>query len=216
MMAAELRTAAHECLTRPFDAAGVPTLEQCVQSQVEENWYDLDINLGLLRLYQGDPSLVNPSVILQILLKALMRLPGQDFETCLYLVPGHLWGQDEPTSIDVLLELSAFLQETKFTTFWDQLSKQRAQLMLVQGFDEEIRRFVLETISLTYQRINKTTLMSLLHVDQLGLGLIVKEHGLQEEDGDILLASNPENQPKSQVFQETMGFNKLEGIVWSG
>jgi translation initiation factor 3 subunit K len=69
-----------------YDTNIIPELEKYVKHQVETNSYDLEANLVLLKLYQFNPEKTNPSVVSQILIKAMMNLPATDFLLCLYLI----------------------------------------------------------------------------------------------------------------------------------
>ena len=56
--------------------------EQYVERQCQDNTYDLEANLALLKLYQFNPSQYNPDVTQRILLKAITNLPHTDIILC--------------------------------------------------------------------------------------------------------------------------------------
>jgi hypothetical protein len=58
-----------------------------LKKQVAEGTYDLEANLGLLRLYNFDPNSTSMTLVSQLLAKALMRLPENDFDLYLHLLP---------------------------------------------------------------------------------------------------------------------------------
>lgn len=57
------------------------TLERYVQVQSQENAYDLEANIAVLKLYQFNQQ-YNTDITTQILLKALTNLPHTDFALC--------------------------------------------------------------------------------------------------------------------------------------
>jgi translation initiation factor 3 subunit K len=64
-----------------FNPDNLPRLEHYFGVQCRKNEYDQLANLAILELYQFNPQLVNPSIIVSILAKALTVLPGPDFNT---------------------------------------------------------------------------------------------------------------------------------------
>lgn len=69
-----------------YNESSIAELEKYVDFQIEDNSFDLEANLALLKLYQFNPNRINEQVLINILIKALMRLPTTDFQLCLYLV----------------------------------------------------------------------------------------------------------------------------------
>ena len=56
--------------------------EQYVERQCQDNTYDLEANLALLKLYQFNPSQYNQEITQRILLKAITNLPHTDIILC--------------------------------------------------------------------------------------------------------------------------------------
>ncbi len=63
-----------------------PMLEEYVQYQIENRFYDFDANMALLKMYQFDPSNFQADKVADILLLALTNLPKSDFLLCKYLL----------------------------------------------------------------------------------------------------------------------------------
>lgn len=63
-----------------------PMLEEYVQYQIENRFYDFDANMALLKMYQFDPSNFQADKVADILLLALTNLPKPDFLLCKYLL----------------------------------------------------------------------------------------------------------------------------------
>ena len=61
-------------------------LEEYVQYQLENRFYDFDANMALLKMYQFDPSHFHGDSVANILLLALTNLPKPDFLLCKYLL----------------------------------------------------------------------------------------------------------------------------------
>ncbi len=53
-----------------------------MELQAQENTYDLEANLSVLRLYQFGPNLYRSNIVNLILMKALTNLPHTDFVLC--------------------------------------------------------------------------------------------------------------------------------------
>ena len=64
-----------------YNPENLATLEKYVQVQSQENAYDLEANLAVLKLYQFNQQ-YNSDITTQILLKALTNLPHTDFALC--------------------------------------------------------------------------------------------------------------------------------------
>ena len=61
-------------------------LEDYVQYQIDNNFYDFDANMALLKMYQFDPVNFQGDKVADILLLALTNLPKSDFLLCKYLL----------------------------------------------------------------------------------------------------------------------------------
>lgn len=64
-----------------YNPVNLPTLERYVEVQSQENAYDLEANIAVLKLYQFNQQ-YNIDITSQILLKALTNLPHTDFALC--------------------------------------------------------------------------------------------------------------------------------------
>ena len=61
-------------------------LEDYVQYQIDQRFYDFDANMALLKMYQFDPNHFDAESVANILLLALTNLPKPDFLLCKYLL----------------------------------------------------------------------------------------------------------------------------------
>ena len=65
-----------------YNPNNVVMFEQYVDRQCQDNTYDLEANLALLKLYQFNPDSYNQEVTQRILLKAITNLPHTDIILC--------------------------------------------------------------------------------------------------------------------------------------
>lgn len=99
---------------------------------MKENFYDLEANLAVLKLFQFNPHLIVKTIIEQILLKALTAMPNTDFVLCKCLIDPSLvrdtlililffiviFIQLEEEPIDKIINLHCLLETCKFEDFW--------------------------------------------------------------------------------------------------
>jgi translation initiation factor 3 subunit K len=69
-----------------YNPESIPFLENYVKQQVEQQSYNLEANLALLRLYRFHPERENAEIVSVILALALTQYPGKDFLLCTYLL----------------------------------------------------------------------------------------------------------------------------------
>lgn len=72
-----------------YNPDNLSTLERYVEIQSQENAYDLEANLAVLKLYQFNQK-YNEDITCQILLKALTNFPHTDFILCKCLLNQNL------------------------------------------------------------------------------------------------------------------------------
>lgn len=65
-----------------YNPDNLQKLERYVEMQAQENIYDLEANLSVLRLYQFGPNFYRSNIVNLILLKAMTNLPHTDFLLC--------------------------------------------------------------------------------------------------------------------------------------
>lgn len=177
----------------------LPELCNCLDSQVQNGWYDCEINLAILKLYQfyPDANTVNPEVMIRVLIKAMMNLPEADFHLAMYLIPEPFHSSEE---VEHLVYLVEKLEMGQFKEFW-RMFKERSQVFtLFPKFEKIIRSFILETLSLTYSLIPSTILCECLNVKDSDLDLLFTKQA--REGVCIKLDENLENQPKPTTYEK--------------
>mmetsp|Transcript_24005 Transcript_24005/g.42329 ORF Transcript_24005/g.42329 Transcript_24005/m.42329 type:complete len:220 (+) Transcript_24005:51-710(+) len=196
MVSAE-QQAAHELLvTDRFNVKVLPTLTKCVHLQVEQGWYDLDINLAILKLYQLHPNeqenVVELDILVRILALSLMRVPEADFRLCLLLVPEQY---QSINSVVSLAKLAEKLEVCQFAAFWSELDKRAEVKALVPGLEDALRKSIVNTTALTYSKLDKKVFQEFVNcpVEQM----LSSVEGLKVEGDFVLLPSSVSNQPKA-------------------
>jgi len=199
-----LRTKCHTLLLADrYNAAVVlQPLEDALNSQCADGWYDAELNSALLKLYQMYPNeqekVVKVDVLVKVLLKALMQLPESDFSLALMMVPEQLQNLELIRTICLLAEK---LQTSSFPEFWD-LARANADLIhKVPGFQAACRRYVLRVVGMTFREISAASLAKYLGLaTSRDLGGALAPEGLaflDEDDGIVVMPSNADNHPKS-------------------
>jgi translation initiation factor 3 subunit K len=199
-----LRTKCHTLLLadRYNPSVVLQPLEDAVNSQCSENWYDAELNSALLKLYQMHPSeqekIVKVDVLVRILLKALMQLPDSDFSLAMMMVPEPLQNLEIIRTICLLAEK---LQTASFPEFWDLARANPDLIHKVAGFQTACRRHVLRVVGMTFREISSASLAKYLGLGSArDLGGALAPEGLaflNEEEGTSTLPPNADNHPKS-------------------
>jgi len=188
-------------------------LIECLHSQIENDWYDCEINLAILKLYQFHPEEqnVNLDVVLKILVKALMNLPDQDFQLCLYILPEQYQILEE---VQNLVAIADKLERAQYKEFWRLLDEKKQLLAIVPGLERTLRRFILETVSLTYAEIPRKVLCDVLNVADSDLQTLFDEEALKSE-GFVKLEPNVENEakPVSVERESHLKLNQISPLI---
>lgn len=157
------------------EALGI--LESFLEDQMNyPQFYNLDSNLAILKLYLIFPNHSKPAVIRKVLTKALMHLPATDFDFCLSQIPLTLQGSDQ--TIRALVAAESRLQTCRFREFWQLLASEQELVSLSNTADlkNSIRRFMAGVISLAYHSITIPDSAQLLDLPPSGLQQFCQEH----------------------------------------
>ncbi|XP_054154454.1 eukaryotic translation initiation factor 3 subunit K-like [Oppia nitens] len=142
-----------------YNPDNLEELEFYIDRQSEDNYYDIEANLAVLKLYQFNPKETKKTTVVKILLKALTALPNTDFVLCKCLIDSQLLEDDTIKGIQRLHEL---LETCHFEVFWKELLENPLLYKGIVGFEDSIRKFICHVIQITYQTIKKTSLSVLL------------------------------------------------------
>ncbi|KAI8998237.1 hypothetical protein BC832DRAFT_623328 [Gaertneriomyces semiglobifer] len=192
-----------------YNPQNIPVLEAYVESQLQNDFYDRDACLAVLKLYQFNPVCSNNDVICNILSLALGALPDADFNLCLYMLNEDVMGDE---SIDQLVQLDRLLEQARFTEFWSVLST-TSLLTSSPHFARKIRDYISVTIAIAYQTISLARLSAYLNLEGKDLEQFVGSKGWTIAGDDVELPIGKENMVRPSVVQEEVKFEMLTKIV---
>ncbi|CAE6480803.1 unnamed protein product [Rhizoctonia solani] len=199
-------------------------LEDYLYHQIREKEYDCLANLAILKLYQFNPDLYNPDVVINILIKSLTAAPACDFNLCVALL-GERQAHGEPDplpgALQILSQLSTQLLACRFPAFWtfyrsDACSNLRENYTVeVVGFEDSVREAAVRAVTAAFKTITRKRLGSYLDLDDLDLDSYVESLGwdLDTATGVITIPPNPDNQPVATVIRENIQLPQLAKII---
>ncbi|KAF8640481.1 hypothetical protein AX17_000144 [Amanita inopinata Kibby_2008] len=226
-----------------YNPSNVSILEDYLYHQIRSEEYDCLANLAILKLYQFNPDLYNPDVVINILIKALTATPLPDFNLCISLLDERQVNTtlDEPdplpSLLPVLKNLYNLLYRCRFPAFWEYYRSSVLESLRdnytveCAGFENAIRDVVIRAVKATFTRINLDRLGSYLDLDgQLphlstpklpqrvtaeGLESYIKNLGWDHDNstGVINVPQNPDNQIEATVVQEDIKLSQIEKII---
>ncbi|KAI8925357.1 armadillo-type protein [Entophlyctis helioformis] len=201
-----------------YNPQNIPILEDYVTSQIKSSCpYDRTAVLALLKLYQFNPQDANLDFVGCILALALGALPGPDFNLCLYMLRDEWLA--EPI-IAHLVQLHQLLEQARFADFWKYLDAEDAVRDFTDAyrlFETNVRDFIAQTLSITYQSIALDRLEEMLDLsgEDLGDWIRSREDWVINADDESLidLPVTEWNHAKSIVVQEDIRFEQLAKIL---
>ncbi|KIM85421.1 hypothetical protein PILCRDRAFT_817436 [Piloderma croceum F 1598] len=210
-----------------YNPSNVGILEDYLYHQIRSQEYDCLANLAILKLYQFNPELYNPDVVVNILIKALTASPFPDFNLCISLLDERTpsTNLDEPdplpSLLPVLTSLHALLQQCKFPMFWstyhsDDLETLRDNYTVeCVGFEDAIREVAVRAVKAAFTKIGSERLGSYLDLQGSELEAYVSRLGwsLGSSKNVISIPSNPDNQIESTVVQESIKLPQLVKVI---
>lgn len=181
--------------TDRYNVGALSVLSRAVQSQVVDGWYDLDINMAILKLYQFHPNedVVELDVLIKIMALALMQLPKPDFKLCRYLIPSQ---HQNVQNVQLLAEMAEKLEACRYGAFWQLLVKEPQVLAVVPGLEDSLRRSVFATVCLTYQEIPSKVLAEFLNFPMANIS---HEFNVELVGDNFILPKSEENQLKQKT-----------------
>ncbi|EKM60972.1 uncharacterized protein PHACADRAFT_168319 [Phanerochaete carnosa HHB-10118-sp] len=210
-----------------YNPSNVGILEDYLYHQIRSEEYDCLANLAILKLYQFNPDLHNPDVVINILIKALAALPFPDFNLCISLLDERpvTANPDEPdplpSLLPVLQSLHNLLQQCRFPAFWTLYRSEKAESLRdnytveVVGFENAVREVVVRAVKAAFQRIGSQRLSSYLDLSGEELSAYAEKLGwaFDASTGVVLIPPNPDNQIESTVVQENIQLPQLVKVI---
>jgi len=197
-----------------YNPGNLEALECYVEVQCEKGDYDLEANLAILKLYQFNPTCYNTDVVVQILLKALNNLPHNDLVLCKSLIDP---AKFDEKIIDKIMQLHDCLETCNFTKAWSLAfddPELRGVIANVKGFEEQMRRFVVHVINITYQRIEKSVLRQLVgNLPDTQLNQVMQKNNWRDEPDGYVYIQNQEDNVKTRNINETIEFENVAPVL---
>lgn len=203
-------------------------LEDYLYHQIREKEYDCLANLAILKLYQFNPDLYNPDVVINILIKALTAAPGCDFNLCVALLGERQNlplpdGEPDPLpgALQTLTQLSTQLLACRFPAFWTFYRSEACAALRdnytveVVGFEDSVREVAVRGVTAAFKTITRKRLGSYLDLDDSDLDSYVESLGWESDTstGVITIPPNPDNQPVATVIRENIQLPQLAKII---
>ncbi|TBU48399.1 initiation factor 3 [Dichomitus squalens] len=210
-----------------YNPSNVSILEDYLYHQIRSEEYDCLANLAILKLYQFNPDLYNPDVVINILIKALTSAPFPDFNLCVSLLddrPAPPANQDEPDPLPALLPtltaLHNLLQQCRFPAFWalyrsDEVEGLRDNYTVeCVGFEGAVRQLAVRAVKAAFTSIGSERLGTYLDLSGADLSAYVEKLGwTTNESGVVSIPPNPDNQIESTVVQENIQLPQLTKVI---
>jgi len=195
-----------------YNPENLKKLERYVQMQCQENVYDLEANLAVLKLYQFNPMFFQMTVTSQILLKALTNLPHTDFTLCKCLIDMSHFQEGEP--LHRIMILADMLETCQFQQFWEHLIDISDLTVSLTGFEDSIRKFICYVIGITYQVIKKNILRELLgNLSEAQTNTWVAKNGWKDQGDGYVFIANQEDNIKTKNITEKITFEGIAAIM---
>ncbi|KAK0208578.1 initiation factor 3 [Desarmillaria ectypa] len=210
-----------------YNPSNVTILEDYLYQQIRNQEYDCLANLAILKLYQFNPDLYNPDVVINILMKSLTASPLPDFNLCMSLLEDKPINTtlDEPDPLPALLPviqgLHELLDRCRFPKFWDvyhsnELENLRDNYTVeYAGFEDAVREVAVRAVKATFRRIGTERLGQYLDLEGPELQAYAENLGWSvDQSGTVVnIPPNPDNQIEATVVQENIKLPQLIKVI---
>ncbi|KAI5122590.1 hypothetical protein M0805_004806 [Coniferiporia weirii] len=208
-----------------YNPSNVSILEDYLYHQIRSNEYDCLANLAILKLYQFNPALYNPDVVVNVLIKSLTAVPFPDFNLCIALLGERpiAANLDEPDPLpDLLPTLTALhdlLLQCRFPAFWALFKSNELQSLRENytvecaGFEDSIRVVVIKAVMAAFKKISVERLGIYLDLGDDGLAEYVSKLGWTVDAPVVSIPPNPDNQVEATVVRENIYLPQLSKII---
>ncbi|GJJ08756.1 hypothetical protein Clacol_002975 [Clathrus columnatus] len=195
-----------------YNPSNISILEDYLFHQIRSQEYDCMANLAILKLYQFNPELYNPDVVVNILLKALTSAPHADFSLCLALLGErdiYPPPQDEPDVLPYLLPRLTQLSSTELEILRDNYTVEYI------GFEDAVRDVVVRAVRAAFQKIGRDRLSNYLDLEGSALDDYLSGLAWQQDldSRSIVIPPNPDNRIEATVVRESIQLPQLTKII---
>eukprot|EP00045_Choanoeca_perplexa_P011251 m.118464 g.118464 ORF g.118464 m.118464 type:complete len:240 (+) comp15564_c0_seq1:2901-3620(+) len=212
-----------------YNPSNLEVFVDYVRLTIDENAYDLDAYLAVLKLYQFNPTLFDLETTCAVLTKALMGMPDNDFFLCTCLLT--------PDKLDLhevkrIVYMNQLLESCRFEEFWKYLEDHaeilkpklklgeeddgsaRYESAEMAGFAENVRNYAAHVIQLTYQEASSETIKPMMGgIDDAALVAFAAEHEWQKLENDKWMVGNKEDVIRSKDIVEKIEFDALVPLM---
>ncbi|KAF8225020.1 ARM repeat-containing protein [Tricholoma matsutake] len=210
-----------------YNPSNVGILEDYLYHQIRSEEYDCLANLAILKLYQFNPELYNPDVVINILIKSLTTSPLPDFNLCISLLeerPVNI-NFDEPdplpTMLPILKGLHNLLYRCRFPAFWEIYHSEELETLRDNytveciGFENAVRQVVIRAVTTAFTKISTKRLGSYLDLSGVVLEAYIKTQGwtLDPTSSVVCIPPNPDNQIEATIVQESISLPQLKKVI---
>ncbi|CAD6581754.1 MAG: hypothetical protein TREMPRED_003078 [Tremellales sp. Tagirdzhanova-0007] len=213
-----------------YNPTNLSEMEDYLSAQLRAGEHDLLANLAILKLYQFNPQLSNPDVIVNILLKSLSAtVHGPDFNLCLSLLREpinilHDIDSDDQSfviMVPFIQKLHELIRTCQFTTFWKEFNSSTDVASRIHGVYlpqqphllTDLRHLFATSIASCFSRIPLVRIQRWLDLPQSELGDWCAGVGWQVEGEMAVIPKNGDNDVKAGVVKETVELNQLTKLV---
>ncbi|KAK0456238.1 initiation factor 3 [Armillaria borealis] len=194
-----------------YNPSNVTILEDYLYQQIRNQEYDCLANLAILKLYQFNPDLYNPDVIINILMKSLTASPLPDFNLCMSLLEDKPINAtlDEPDPLPALLPFWAVYHSNELENLRDNYTVEYV------GFEDAVREVAVRAVKATFTRIGTERLGQYLDLEGPELQAYVENLGWSVDESGIVIniPPNPDNQIEATVVQESIKLPQLIKVI---
>eukprot|EP01064_Diplonema_japonicum_P036583 TRINITY_DN826_c7_g1_i1.p1 TRINITY_DN826_c7_g1~~TRINITY_DN826_c7_g1_i1.p1 ORF type:complete len:212 (+),score=53.21 TRINITY_DN826_c7_g1_i1:41-676(+) len=174
-------------------------LEEYVTQQINDETYDMEANLALLKIYQFFPDEANADIILKLLLKALSEMPSNAFVLSTYLIPERFHQKKE---VETVKDLHQMLEECRFQEFWN--SAYLKDIPNIPGFESAVRDYAYNVLAISHQRCEESLASTVLKLNGNALKLFLKNKNASLADGIVTFPLSEFSQRRTQEVHSTI------------
>ncbi|KAK1925372.1 armadillo-type protein [Papiliotrema laurentii] len=213
-----------------YNPTNLSWMEEYLGTQVRDGEYDLLANLAILKLYQFNPQLSNPDVIINILLKSLAAtVHGPDFNLCLSLLrePAAILHDidSEEQSLAVVMpflqHLHDLIRQCQFTNFWKELNGssegatilKEAYIPQHSNFISSLRTLFATSIASSFSRIQTKRLVNWLDLSEDEVKQWAESAQWKVEGDLVEIPGNGDNDVKAGVVKENVELSQLAKLI---
>jgi len=210
-----------------YNPSNVSILEDYLYHQIRSEEYDCLANVAILKLYQFNPDLYNPDVVINILIKALTASPLPDFNLCISLLDERPINAtlDEPDPLPAILPilrgLHDLLYRCRFPAFWQIYHSKDLETLRDNytvecvGFEDAVREVVIRAVTPAFTRISAERLSTYLALTGNNLQAYIRKLGwtIDSTTSVVSIPPNPDNQIEATVVQENIKLPQLTKVI---